>query len=1635
MTSSAVTVAVRCRPFSQKEIAEGSTTIISMGDNSTTIIDPTGKIKPLTFAYDFSIWSGDADNEAGTQEAVYKNIGATLLDNAFNGFNGCLFAYGQTGSGKTYSMLGYGGEKGVIPRLCSDLFARASTRRDASDGSWEFHVEVSYLEIYNEKCRCLLSPNGGKNQEYRVREHPVTGPYVENLTKIIVHTFEEIEQLMEEGNKTRTVASTNMNATSSRSHAIFTIVINQTTTHKELNGSKSEMTARLNLVDLAGSERADRTGATGKTLKEGSNINQSLTSLGKVINALAEGAGTASSKKHIPFRDSALTWILKDNLCGNSKTTMLAALSPAASNYDETVSTLRYADRAKNLRTVVQVNEDPSSKKIRELMAEIDRLRGLLQDQQQSPRNAPSTKDHNDAASPTGGVEYESLSTKEKLELAQKLMREESLTWEEREHATEITQAMRAKVLENLPGLRTSAALLQRERPSLVNLNEDPSMNECLVYILEDGNTEIGRVVPDPSKDIQLEGEGILEHHATLHVQGIDDGSGLVQTLLRPCGKESECFVNVHVFMAKFLCTRMTVSSSETIISKDIQLEGEGILEHHATLHVQGIDDGTGLVQTLLRPCGKESECFVNGARVHGEIPLHPNDRVIFGKHHIFRFCDPKASRHIQQNQQVLQSSGADSLATSAASQHGSPNRPIDFNRAMEERFQAERQEFQRQQEALQREVDEQKRLREEQEAKLLEQQVLQQEQQHQLEQQQQKQLLHALQPVTEEQEAKLLEQQVLQQEQQHQLEQQQQQQLLHALQPVTLNNSFVSSINDDANRTIREQSQRLKDMEDKLRNLEDQQKQNLSLRYLSQTSVKSAIVSEGGARSDGESVSSAATAAARHQDPSSPTLSSSSPGGSGANKLRSSLIHAAHIAGARSVRLPNQQIFRQKLVLLGHQEVGKTSLRKCFESDPLFFMKKLPDVRSTTGIETLAKSIKVESETVELTVADFAGQEAYHSHTLFLTNRSVFALIWKISAVEQDFQSSGISEHEEKRLHRWISEVYSKFPKAKICVIATHLDELRDQSQKGVEMILAKVERLLTRFMESIARIDPATKKPIVNPIMGSFAVSCKQRIFIGAGRHRALSGGKLSSLLQLIATSAYESCMEDEVFRCGAIPGRHIRLTQEIQDMKAQHPQKLLLPLSEYVHMAVRCGVESDEELLQISTLLHSWNHVFLFNQHRLNDNLFIFLHPAWLCRLAGVLFSYAHVLQTPSHLRSIIGGLEFSVTQAEQADMHMVKKGFLRLPLAKVLFRKCLTDFLKRDPEDADFDMCLQLLSALGLIEAVQVPCDDVELLLDETPGTPRRGTKVIQAEQVHRYFVPSLSPFTIPAQLKSSLDIMFQRGVKVRFEFNMLPNEMWWRLQSRLQQHQQVITVRCPRAPTNEDDEEDFDDDEYRLPEADDDHNRWRDAMWLKNRSSRIMIQRDGPKILQFFSIEVASQNPPSPLKPDALEGSNGGADELLQVIEESISELLQEYRGVQRTIQVACPVPACTGWHDVNTILPELDCRCAVCRQTFPPDAAVVSGVSPLGAHQFSANAHSAACELMSFALDDRVCEHVCKYLGIHYHPPPLKKLSANDSQTMSDDEDADVSGVDILTSVDKVIRASMLKQIWQQHQK
>lgn len=380
-----VKVAVRVRPFNQREIDLETRLCVDMVGPTTILKDLEDPSKDRPFSFDYSFWSHDCyqEDEKGyfvptsskyaDQRTVFDTVGKEVLDNAWEGYHTCLFAYGQTGAGKSYSMVGYGANKGIVPISMFEIFERIKKN---ANSIVQYEVQFSMMEIYNERIQDLIvDPKERPAQGLKVREHQKLGVYVEGLTKHPVDSYEAIEGLMEEGNKNRTIGSTIMNASSSRAHTIISIEFKQ---REEKDGLKTEKLSVINLVDLAGSERASKTGATGDRLKEGSAINTSLTMLGLVIAKLAEREMKGKGNVVIPYRDSVLTRILQNALGGNSKTIMICAISPATDNYDETLSTLRYADQAKKIKNKAIINENEQDKMIRELREENEKLKSML---------------------------------------------------------------------------------------------------------------------------------------------------------------------------------------------------------------------------------------------------------------------------------------------------------------------------------------------------------------------------------------------------------------------------------------------------------------------------------------------------------------------------------------------------------------------------------------------------------------------------------------------------------------------------------------------------------------------------------------------------------------------------------------------------------------------------------------------------------------------------------------------------------------------------------------------------------------------------------------------------------------------------------------------------------------------------------------------------------------------------------------------------------------------------------------------------------------------------------------------------------------------------------------------------------
>ncbi|XP_021251837.1 kinesin-like protein KIF1A isoform X11 [Numida meleagris] len=654
MAGASVKVAVRVRPFNSREMSRESKCIIQMSGSTTTILNPKQpKETPKSFSFDYSYWSHTtpADINYASQKQVYRDIGEEMLQHAFEGYNVCIFAYGQTGAGKSYTMMGKQekDQQGIIPQLCEDLFSRIN---DTTNDNMSYSVEVSYMEIYCERVRDLLNPKNKGN--LRVREHPLMGPYVEDLSKLAVTSYNDIQDLMDSGNKARTVAATNMNETSSRSHAVFNIIFTQKR-HDAETDITTEKVSKISLVDLAGSERADSTGAKGTRLKEGANINKSLTTLGKVISALAEmDSGPNKNKKKkktdfIPYRDSVLTWLLRENLGGNSRTAMVAALSPADINYDETLSTLRYADRAKQIRCNAVINEDPNNKLIRELKDEVARLRDLLY--------AQGLGDIIDMTNAIAGISPSSslsaLSSRaasvaslherimfapgseeaiERLKETEKIIAELNETWEEKLRRTEAIRMEREALLAEMGvAMREDGGTLgvfsPKKTPHLVNLNEDPLMSECLLYYIKDGITRVGREDAEKRQDIVLSGHFIKEEHC--------------------------------------------------LFRSDTRTGGEVIV--------------------TLEPC-EGADTYVNGKKVTEPSVLRSGNRIIMGKSHVFRFNHPEQARQERERTPCAETP-AEPVDWAFAQRELLEKQGIDMKQEMEQRLQELEDQYRRERE------------------------------------------------------------------------------------------------------------------------------------------------------------------------------------------------------------------------------------------------------------------------------------------------------------------------------------------------------------------------------------------------------------------------------------------------------------------------------------------------------------------------------------------------------------------------------------------------------------------------------------------------------------------------------------------------------------------------------------------------------------------------------------------------------------------------------------------------------------------------------------------------------------------------------------------------------------------------
>ncbi|CAJ1386067.1 unnamed protein product [Effrenium voratum] len=536
----AVVVGVRVRPFQDREIQNNASLCISMSQKSTSIFDSSGK--DTMFTFDESFWSHDGYEEDRTgylrpkpgsryadQKYVFDTFGKRVLDNAWGGYHCCLFAYGQTGSGKSYSMVGQGSNKGIVPISCEEIFRRIA---DDEAASHSYEVMVSAIEIYNEAVQDLLIPVESRPRKgFEIRESKILGVYIDGITKRPVDSYKTIHNTIEEATTHRTVGSTLMNATSSRAHTVLIIEFKTVM-------AGSTRVSMINLVDLAGSEKVKQTGAEGERMKEGAMINKSLSTLGNVIEKLAEKSTNPKKAVLVPYRESKLTRLLQNALGGSSKTIMICALSPASSNYEETMSTLRYADRAKKIKNKAVVNENPQEKLMRELMEENQKLKEMI-----SGLGAGRTFD---------ARTFEDLGRKQReIAEAEAALKDMQKTFQERLQEDRQRQEEQG---------RRRGTVVNPMVPMIVNLNQDPQLQGRVKHYFMEGKTVIGcgRHQEDDSDsesgsdksestseeseeelepDITLLGFGIKREHAIV----VNDGGRCILRALNEDAAKATC--------------------------------------------------------------------------------------------------------------------------------------------------------------------------------------------------------------------------------------------------------------------------------------------------------------------------------------------------------------------------------------------------------------------------------------------------------------------------------------------------------------------------------------------------------------------------------------------------------------------------------------------------------------------------------------------------------------------------------------------------------------------------------------------------------------------------------------------------------------------------------------------------------------------------------------------------------------------------------------------------------------------------------------------------------------------------------------------------------------------------------------
>eukprot|EP00401_Gymnodinium_catenatum_P024655 CAMPEP_0117604008 /NCGR_PEP_ID=MMETSP0784-20121206/78460_1 /TAXON_ID=39447 /ORGANISM="" /LENGTH=846 /DNA_ID=CAMNT_0005407015 /DNA_START=1 /DNA_END=2538 /DNA_ORIENTATION=+ len=702
--SEAVVVGVRVRPFDDRERSLGATLCIHMKGPTTSLSNPNYELwgsreGKQTFSFDQSFWSHDGyevdergyycaaeGSRYADQRFVFEKFGERVLDNAFKGYHCCLFAYGQTGSGKSYSMVGQGANKGIVPISCEEIFRRMDANEEKD---LNFEVFISMVEIYKEAVQDLfLPPQDRPKGGLPIRESKALGIYVDGTQKRWVSSYMEIEAAVSDATENRTVGSTMMNSTSSRAHTVTTIEFKQT--QRIRDGASSSKFSLINLVDLAGSEKANQTGAAGNTFKEGIAINKSLATLANVIEKLAERAekthaddrfaarklqcAKQATDVHIPYRQSKLTRLLQNALGGSSKTIMICALSPASTNYEDTLSTLRYANRAKKVKTTAVVNDNPKEKIMRELKEENAKLQEMIQLLTNQAYNAGEVKDV--------------VSKQTEIDRLERALKELETSAEQRILAAREQAFMEATGRKSgRYSRRRSYGSFQQSSssgcPQLCNLNKDMQLAGKLRFDLRENRvTRVGRMPEEDEEEEEDDDDDGATAAAVRTSNGGDtkqnDAHGREVAPLEECvGREDELGSasqaekhdqeedtqrrrggsegNVEEEYAGLSSSGFVLCDENEDLPPEIVIGGPGVLRKHAhiinnagqcrlychaaargTTWVNGVPFDTLLTQRSSEKRGGASQ-DTNGDLI--SVPLAHKDRVTFGRS-VFVFVD-----------------------------------------------------------------------------------------------------------------------------------------------------------------------------------------------------------------------------------------------------------------------------------------------------------------------------------------------------------------------------------------------------------------------------------------------------------------------------------------------------------------------------------------------------------------------------------------------------------------------------------------------------------------------------------------------------------------------------------------------------------------------------------------------------------------------------------------------------------------------------------------------------------------------------------------------------------------------------------------------------------------------------------